>query len=101
MIRYDTDKDNSPGIHKGHKAHWCAVSGGIETEEDFFVLAKHGKARNVAIWKLKDLAESNQQLFEFSPDRKLQNIEYKLPEGGVCGPMGLNGKSVLISNLIS
>ncbi|XP_066245119.1 actin maturation protease isoform X2 [Euwallacea similis] len=78
LVPYDTNKDNSPGLHGGHKAHW------------------HGKAKNVAIWNLRDLAQSNLQLFEFSPDRKLQDLEYKLPEGGIAGPLGLNSQSVLI-----
>ncbi|XP_050310134.1 UPF0692 protein CG33108 [Anthonomus grandis grandis] len=98
LVPYDTDKDNSPGIHGGHKAHWCVISGAVDTlDNGFFVIGRHGKAKNVAIWALEDLANSNQQLLEFSPDRKLQEIKYKLPEGGIGGPKGLNGRSVLIS----
>lgn len=97
--RYDTDKDNSPGFFKGHKAHWALINGGIQTNNGFFVTARHGKARNVAVWNLKTLAQSNKQLFEFSPDRKLHSVEYKLPEGGICGSSGLNHKSVLIKFL--
>nr|XP_023021515.1 UPF0692 protein CG33108 [Leptinotarsa decemlineata] len=96
LVPYDTDKDNSPGLHRGHKAHWAVVSGGVSTEDNFFVIARHGKARNVAIWRLDRLSESNKQLFEFSPDRKLHDVEYKLPEGGISGPLGLNQKSVLL-----
>ncbi|XP_066138162.1 actin maturation protease isoform X1 [Euwallacea fornicatus] len=96
LIPYDTNKDNSPGLHGGHKAHWCVVSGVIQTQDDVFVIARHGKAKNVAIWNLKDLAQSNLQLFEFSPDRKLQDLKYKLPEGGIAGALGLNRQSVLI-----
>lgn len=94
--RYDTNKDNSPGCHNGHKAHWALISGGIQTNNGFFVTARHGKAKNVAVWELKILAESNKQLLEFSPDRKTQNVEYRLPEGGIDGPSGLNKKCVLI-----
>ncbi|XP_056639541.1 actin maturation protease [Diorhabda sublineata] len=96
LVPYDTEKDNSPGLCKGHKAHWAAICGGILTENDFYVLARHGKARNVAIWKLKVLANSNKQLLEFSPDRKFQDIVYKLPIGGISGPFGLKEKSILI-----
>ncbi|KAF7286312.1 actin maturation protease [Rhynchophorus ferrugineus] len=96
LVPYDTNKDNSPGFHNGHKAHWCVISGAIETDDNFFVIARHGKARNLAIWNINDLADSNQQLFDFSPDRKLQDLEYRLPEGGIAGPLGLNNKCILI-----
>ncbi|XP_018563050.1 UPF0692 protein CG33108 [Anoplophora glabripennis] len=96
LVPYDTNKDNSPGFHSGHKAHWAIISGSILTDDDFYVIARHGKARNVAIWKLKILARSNSQLQEFSPDRKLHDVEYKLPEGGINGPLGLNRRCILI-----
>ncbi|KAG5882738.1 hypothetical protein JTB14_004034 [Gonioctena quinquepunctata] len=98
LVPYDTEKDNSPSLYRGHKAHWAAVTGGILTEDEFFVVARHGKAKNIAIWKLDRLSESNEQLLEFSPDRKLHHVEYKLPEEGIAGPLGLNGKSVLLKS---
>ncbi|XP_060535374.1 actin maturation protease [Cylas formicarius] len=96
LVPYDTNKDNSPGFHRGHKAHWCAVSGAVETENNFFVIARHGKAKNVGIWSLEELARSNSQLYEFSPDRKFDNLDYCLPTGGICGPCGLNERSIVI-----
>lgn len=96
LFRYDTSKDNSPGLHAGHKAHWALITGGIDTNNGFFVTARHGKARNVAVWNLEILAQSNRQLLEFSPDKKLQDVPYKLPDGGIYGSSGLNGKSVLL-----
>lgn len=83
-------------MHGGHKAHWCVISGAVDTGDEVFVLARHGKAQNVAIWPLHTLAQSNQQLLEFSPHRQLQGIDYKLPEGGIQGPLGLNNRCVLI-----
>ncbi|XP_072382145.1 actin maturation protease [Diabrotica undecimpunctata] len=99
LVPYDTAKDNSPGFHKGHKAHWAAISGCILTENDFYVIARHGKVRNIAIWKLKVLADSNRQLLEACPNRIKQDIKYKFPEGGIAGPLGLNEKSILIKYL--
>lgn len=81
---------------QGHKAHWAAVVGGVEVADDFYVLARHGKSSNVGVWKLVNLALSNSQLTEFSPDRKLSNVIYKLPDGGISGPSGLKSKAVLI-----
>lgn len=99
LVAYDADKNHSPCLNNGHKAHWAAVSGIIETEENVFVLAKHGKSKNVAIWNLKSLANSNSQLKEFAPDRKYSNIKYCLPEGGLAGPNGLCNKAVLLKTL--
>lgn len=75
------------------------ITGGVEAdEENFYVFAHHGKSKNVGVWKLKDLAESNSQLTEFSPDRKLSDVTYKLPEGGISGNLGLKLKAVFIYN---
>lgn len=98
---YDSDKDHSPCQLLGHKAHWAAVTGAAETEDDFYVFARHGKSSNVNVWRLKELALSNSQLNEFSPDRKLSDVVYKLPEGGIGGTLGLKSKAVLIYKSIS
>lgn len=65
-------------------------------DHSFFVLARQGKSKNIGVWSLEALAESNSQLEEFSPDRKLENINYKIPDGGIAGPRGLKCQSVLI-----
>nr|CAI5851042.1 unnamed protein product [Callosobruchus analis] len=87
LVPYDTDKDNTPALLRGHKAHWAVICGAVETEDDFYVIARHGKAKNVAIWRLSHLAKSNKQLFEFSPDQGHQELKYKLPENGIGDPM--------------
>ncbi|GJQ76233.1 hypothetical protein Trydic_g1972 [Trypoxylus dichotomus] len=96
-VPYDADKNHSPCLKNGHKAHWAAISGVIETEEDMYVLAKHGKSKNLAIWTLKILADSNSQLNEFSPNRRYSNMEYCLPEGGIAGSYGLCSKAILLT----
>ncbi|CAH1978554.1 unnamed protein product [Acanthoscelides obtectus] len=97
LVPYDTNKDNSPGLLNGHKAHWAVICGAIKTTDDFYVIARHGKAKNVNIWKLSHIAKSNKQLLDFAPDQVHQEIEYKLPEGGISGPDGLNQKCLLIN----
>jgi hypothetical protein len=98
LVPYDTDKDNSPGLQNGHKAHWAIICGAVKTENDFYVLARHGKAKNVAIWKLSDLSESNAQLNEVGVYQKQPDILFKLPDGGIQGPLGLKRKSVILRN---
>ncbi|KAH1003193.1 hypothetical protein HUJ05_011133 [Dendroctonus ponderosae] len=92
LVPYDTAKDNSPGLQGGRKAHWGVVSGAINTGRALFVVARHGKARNVGIWTLTELADSNQQLRASAPEC----AHLRLPPGGIDGPSGLNGRSVLV-----
>lgn len=96
LVPYDTDKNNSPCLQNGCKAHWCILCGGVETDQGFFVLARHGKARNVAVWKLGDLSESNSQLNEVGVYVKDPGIVFNVPEGGVQGPLGLKKKCVIL-----
>lgn len=65
-------------------------------DHTFYVLARQGKSRHVGVWTLEALAESNAQLEEFSPDRKLEERDYKLPDGGLVGPKGLKNQAVLV-----
>lgn len=96
LVPYDCDKNHTPCRSNGQKAHWAIISGIIVTSEDTFVTAKHGKSKNTAIWRLKDLSDSNSQLHEFSEDRKLSGKEYKLPNGGIGEENGLKYKSIWI-----
>ncbi|KAF5274389.1 hypothetical protein FQA39_LY07269 [Lamprigera yunnana] len=91
---YDCDKNHSPSMNKGSKAHWAAVSGIIITSDDCYVIAKHGKSKNTAIWNLKTLADSNAQLEEFAEARKLSGRKYKIPEGGIGNENGLKLKNI-------
>lgn len=73
------------------------MTGAVECADiSFYVLARQGKSRHVGVWELGTLAESNAQLEEFSPDRKLESKDYKLPEGGIAGKKGLKCQAVLI-----
>ncbi|KAK9872573.1 hypothetical protein WA026_018706 [Henosepilachna vigintioctopunctata] len=96
LVPYDTDKNNAPGLYNGHKAHWALVCGAVQTENDFYVIARHGKSKNIGIWTLRDLSLSNSQLNEFSPDRKLDKLEYKIPKGGLNGTTGLKRYALLL-----
>ncbi|XP_044264913.1 UPF0692 protein CG33108 [Tribolium madens] len=100
LVPYDTDKDNSPGLLNGSRAHWAIICGAVETESDFYVIARHGKAINVAIWKLSDLSESNAQLNEVGTYQKQPNIDFKLPQGGIQGDLGLKCKSIILKENI-
>lgn len=91
-------------MKNGHKAHWAVVCGVIVVTESLansatYVLSKHGKHGHLAIWSLKDLALSNANLFEMSPKRVNDDLEYVYPEGGMSGENGLCNQYIFIDGL--
>lgn len=97
---YDADVTHSPFVGQGRKAHWAVVVGYlVDMEDEFYVMARHGKTRNVAVWRLSQLAESNSNLFSFSPPISNPDLEYKVPEGDLGGANGLRDQAILIDNV--
>uniref|UniRef100_A0A0A9Z061 Actin maturation protease n=2 Tax=Lygus hesperus TaxID=30085 RepID=A0A0A9Z061_LYGHE len=74
LVPYDKDKDNSPGLHNGHKAHWCVIVGTSVCSGEKFYCTAQGKSRKLSLWRTDLLAASNKQLFEIQPD--LMNSNY-------------------------
>lgn len=100
LVPYDADVAHSPFLGQGRKAHWAVVVGYLEDGlGEFHVIARHGKTRNMAVWRLKDLAASNSNLFAFSPPASNPNLEYKVPEGDLGGPKGLREQAIWIDNV--
>lgn len=96
LVPYDADVNHAPTALQGHKAHWAIVVGYLIDEFDYFyVLARHGKSRHLAAWSLKELSCSNMNLNEFKQPKEHPDV-FLLPEGGISGPMGLKGKSIVI-----
>lgn len=62
----------------------------------FFVFARHGKTRNLALWPLSDLSRSNDNLVEFARPRGHETAEFVVPAGGLAGPMGLRQRCIVI-----
>lgn len=67
----------------------------------FFVLARHGKTRNVAVWLLNELAASNANLVEFEQPKAHPDAEFQLPAGGVGGALGLRDKCIVVARVAS
>lgn len=101
LVPYDSDVDHAPFLGQGRKAHWAVVVGYLVDADDdeFYVIARHGKTRNMAVWRLSDLAESNSNLFTFSPSTKAPTLTYKVPEGDLGGPNGLREQAILVDNV--
>lgn len=71
----------------------------IDSSDEFYVMARHGKTKNMAVWRLTDVAESNSMLYSFSPPASNPGLEYKVPEGDLGGPNGLREKAILVDNV--
>lgn len=65
----------------------------------FYVFSRHGKTRNIAIWSLKLLSESNANLNEFEQPKGYPDAEFLLPMGGIGGVLGLKNKCIIVNNV--
>lgn len=100
LVPYDADVVHTPATLKGHKAHWALIVGYLITEsQEFYVLARHGKSKYLAVWPLKHLSDSNANLLEFAQPKKHENQVFLLPEGGIGGDNGLCQKCIIIKGV--
>ncbi|XP_065206593.1 actin maturation protease [Planococcus citri] len=85
LIPYDCDFNHEPCLKNGAAAHWAVLCGYVNgnDEENFHVIACHGKSRYAAIWKYTALQESNDNLRELGTKRLNDGKNYILPAGGV------------------
>lgn len=67
----------------------------IDNPKNVYVLCKHGKSNYLAAWNLYDLAQSNNNLYEFSPKKGTDGLVYILPEGGLGGENGLRDQFLI------
>lgn len=100
FVPYDSDADNSPCLKFGHKAHWALIIGFLIDEMDeFYVIARHGKSKNLAVWSLKSISASNANLEEFSQPNIHPDYHFLLPKDGIGGVFGLKNQSIIASGL--
>lgn len=100
LVPYDADVDHSPAMIKGHKAHWALIVGYLVTQSlEFYVLARHGKSKYLAVWSLRHLSESNAGLREFAKPKKYEKDEFLLPDGGIGGDNGLCQKCIVVKGV--
>ncbi|EDS39368.1 conserved hypothetical protein [Culex quinquefasciatus] len=64
----------------------------------YYVFARHGKTKNLALWSLRDLAHSNANLFEFCQPISHADEVFVLPEGGIAGSNGLRSQFIMIEH---
>lgn len=105
LVPYDADCNHSPCLKNGHTAHWAIVCGiiivnhpgedYISDQKNIYVLCRHGKSKYLSAWNLYDLAQSNNNLYEFSPKKGADGLVYVLPEGGIGGENGLRDQFLI------
>ena len=110
VVPYDADKDHSPCLARGHRAHWCTLVGfaivatsrpSIATgthidlspadfeielfpelrKDQVFVFARQGKSQHLGLWDLPGLLESNANLMEAGDHRS--PADYVIPSHGL------------------
>lgn len=67
--------------------------------QQFHVFVRHGKTKNIGLFSLRDLSESNENLNEFEQPSWHPNETFLLPDGGIAGALGLKNKSIVIEGL--
>lgn len=119
IYSYDADVNHAPCLKSGHRGHWALVVGYLIDDHDevsrhdrhnsnkikdmsfflqFYVLARHGKTRNLAVWSLTALSESNANLKEFAQPNGYPDCTFLLPPGGIDGDLGLRERSIVIKS---
>lgn len=78
--------------------HLTVVYSKCEISFQFYVFARHGKTKNLAIWSIRNLARSNANLEEFCQPVGHPNETFILPEGGIGGCNGLRCKFIMIEH---
>uniref|UniRef100_U5EX61 Actin maturation protease n=1 Tax=Corethrella appendiculata TaxID=1370023 RepID=U5EX61_9DIPT len=97
LVPYDSDYDHAPCLKFGHRAHWALIVGYlVDEDKKFYVIARHGKTKNLAVWQLSDLIRSNSNLTEFVQPVGHPNETFILPDEGIGGKNGLRSKFILI-----
>lgn len=123
VVPYDADKDHSPCLAQGHRAHWCTLVGFAVTslppptvapgthvelspadlemkllqdlgKDQVYVFARQGKSRHLGLWGLPALLESNANLVEAGDHRS--PTHYVIPSQGICQSL-----ASLLLNLVS
>ncbi|XP_017039821.1 UPF0692 protein CG33108 [Drosophila ficusphila] len=100
LVPYDADVNHAPCLKSGHRAHWALIVGYlVDIQDRFYVLARHGKTQNLAVWSLETLSESNANLLEFAQPKGYPDNDFLQPPGGIGGSLGLNERSILVNGL--
>ncbi|XP_061395885.1 actin maturation protease [Musca vetustissima] len=100
FVPYDPDFNHSPCLKSGHKAHWALIIGHLIADNDeFYVIARHGKAKNLAVWSLQSLSDSNANLIEFAQPKGYPDCDFLLPPGGIGGNLGLRERAIIVKGL--
>lgn len=125
LYSYDSDFNHSPCLKNGHKAHWALIIGCLiddqnrvnwnqcsphtgavdifiafffHTNSQFYVFGRHGKTKNLALWPLDSLSDSNSNLNEYTAPHRYDEYSFQMPVDGIAGENGLKNQCIIINN---
>ncbi|XP_031619970.1 UPF0692 protein CG33108 [Contarinia nasturtii] len=100
LVAYDSDFNHAPCLKNGHKAHWTVIIGClIDDQNKFYVFGRHGKTKNLALWSLGALSDSNANLNEYTAPHRYDEYSFQMPVDGIAGENGLKNQCIIINGI--
>lgn len=65
----------------------------------FYVFGRHGKTKNLALWSLDALSDSNSNLNEYTAPHRYDEYSFQMPENGIAGENGLKNQCIIINDI--
>lgn len=65
----------------------------------FYVFGRHGKTKNLALWPLAALSDSNSNLNEYTAPHRYDEYSFQMPVDGIAGENGLRNQCIIINGI--
>lgn len=67
----------------------------------FYVFGRHGKTKNLALWSLAALSDSNSNLNEYTAPQRYDEYSFQMPVDGIAGENGLKNQCIIFNGIKS
>lgn len=65
----------------------------------WFLFARHGKTKNLALWPIDILSASNSNLNEYTAPHRYDEYSFQMPVDGIAGENGLKNQCIVINGV--
>lgn len=65
----------------------------------WFLFARHGKTKNLALWPMDILSASNSNLNEYTAPHRYDEYSFQMPVDGIAGENGLKNQCIVINGV--